>query len=238
MSQITNEFGQPIGASLPDWQGAAAPERITLDGRYCRVEPMRTDAHLDDLFDAYDAPGKDGLWTYMPVGPFDSRDDLRRWMIAAVKSADPLFYTIIDQTTDRAVGMAAYLRIDPRPGLIEVGHIAYSPLLQRTPIATEAMYLMMQYVFNTLGYRRYEWKCDALNAKSRRAAERYGFTYDGLFPQAMVYRGRNRDTTWFSMLDRDWPAIQRAYQTWLDPANFTADGQQIRKLQDLIARER
>lgn len=230
MTDRVNEFGQPIGPALPDWQGAQPPARTTLTGRTCRVVPMSTDQHLQNLFDAYAAPGNEGLWTYMPVGPFTDIDELRRWMDAACKSEDPLFYTIMDNASDKAVGMAALMRIDPRPGVIEVGHIAYSPLLQQTPIATEAMFLLMQYVFNTLGYRRYEWKCDNLNAKSRAAADRYGFSYDGLFPQAMVYRGRSRDTAWFSMLDRDWPRIEAAYQQWLAPENFDENGNQKSRL--------
>ena len=145
---------------------------------------------------------------------------------------DPLFHAIIDSATGKAIGVASYLRIDPASGSIEVGHINYSPLLQRTPAATEAMYLMMQRVFE-LGYRRYEWKCDALNARSRAAAQRYGFSFEGVFRQATVYKGRNRDTAWYAAIDQEWPALQAAFLQWLDPANFDQDGRQRVRLADL-----
>ena len=147
-------------------------------------------------------------------------------------SNDPLFHAIVDNATGKAIGLASYLRIDPASGSIEVGHINYSPLLQRTPAATEAMYLMMQRVFE-LGYRRYEWKCDALNARSRAAAQRYGFSFEGIFRQATVYKGRNRDTAWYAIIDREWPALQAAFLQWLDPSNFDADGRQRVRLADL-----
>src|SRR5690606_13208426 len=172
-------------------------------------------------------------WTYLTTGPFARESEYRAWLERVAKSDDPLFHAILDRKSGKAVGVASYLRIDPPNGVIEVGHINFSPLLQRSPAATDAMYLMMRRVFDELGYRRYEWKCDSLNAPSRAAAERYGFRYEGLFRQAVVYKGRNRDTAWFSILDAEWPAIKIAFETWLDPANFDADGRQRRSLREL-----
>lgn len=238
MTQNTNEFGQPVGEPIPTWQTVARPPRTSMEGNYCRIEAFDVDRHGPELYAAF-AENEDGsMWTYMPNGPFANEADFLDWMSSACTSEDPLFYTLIERANGKPVGQAAYLRITPEHGVIEVGNIAFSPRLQRTPIATEAMFLMMQRVFNELGYRRYEWKCDSCNGPSRRAAERFGFTYDGLFPQAIVYKGRNRDTTWFSMIDRDWPSIERAYLTWLAPENFDADNQQIRKLSDLITEAR
>ncbi len=237
MTQRINELGQPIGDEVAGWTGVDWPSRTSMEGRFCRIEPLATEHHLSDLFEAYsdDADGK--LWTYMVDGPFRSIDDLRKWMEPASASDDPFFHAVVDLATGKAVGMAAYMRIKPQIGVIEVGSISYSTRLQRTPMATEVMFLMMRRVFNELGYRRYEWKCDSLNAASRRAAERLGFTFDGLFGQAIVYKGRNRDTAWYSILDCDWPPIEKAYVNWLNAANFDEDGQQKRKLQELIAAE-
>jgi RimJ/RimL family protein N-acetyltransferase len=201
-------------------------------GRFCRVELLDIDRHAADLFaaNAIDAEGRN--WTYLPVGPFDAFDAYRTWMDGAVAKDDPLFHAIIDLETGRAVGVASYLRIDPPAGSIEVGFITYSPLLQRKPAATEAMYLMMQRAF-TLGYRRYEWKCDALNAASRAAARRLGFSYEGVFRQARVNKGLNRDTAWYAVIDAEWPALDRAFTQWLDPANFDVDGKQRVSLRTL-----
>ncbi len=237
MPQRTNELGQPIGEELPGWTGADRPSRTSMDGADCRIEPLDPQRHLPDLFEAYAEDNEGELWTYIPYGPFQSIDELRDWMEPACALDDPLFFAVIDLATGMAVGMAAYMRIKPSFGVIEVGSITYSTRLQRTRIATEAMFLMMSRVFNELGYRRYEWKCDSLNAPSRRAAERLGFTFDGLFKQAVVYKGRNRDTAWYSILDCDWPPIERAYMKWLSGNNFDEEGQQKRKLQELIASE-
>ncbi len=162
----------------------------------------------------------------MPTGPFGSAADYNRWIAEASTSKDPLFFAIIDRSNETPVGVASYLRIQPQNGVVEVGYITFAPALQRTRMATEAMYLMMKRALGDLGYRRYEWKCDALNAPSRRAAVRLGFQCDGVFKQAMVYKGRNRDTAWFSILDRDWPRIQRGFEAWLDPSNFDDNGSQ------------
>jgi len=236
MAEVMNALGQPIGEAVPGWKGRDVPPETAMQGRFCSVEPMDADRHARELFDAYTTDTNGGLWTYMAVGPFETFVRFSEWMETASKGKDPLFHAIIDQSTGKAVGMAAYMRIVPGHGVIEVGNIAYSPLMQRTPVATEAMYLMMRRVFDELGYRRYEWKCDALNAPSRSAALRLGFTYDGLFEQALIYKGRNRDTAWYSILDRDWPRLRQAFEIWLAPENFDADGQQKCRLPELIAK--
>jgi RimJ/RimL family protein N-acetyltransferase len=235
MSDHRNHLGQPVGAPLPHWQPRPLPPRTPLAGAYCRLEALDLEAHVADLWDAY-AEDRDGRnWTYLPYGPFDSlaafRDQVRR----AFLGDDPLFHAIVDATTDRAVGVAALCRIDARLGVIEVGHLNYSPRLQRTRGATEAMYLLMGRVFDELGYRRYEWKCDSLNAPSRAAAQRLGFCFEGVFRQATVYKERSRDTAWFSIVDSEWPALKAAFEPWLDPANFDATGQQCQRLSDLTS---
>ena len=166
------------------------------------------------------------MWTYMAYGPFAGAEAYLAWAAQSAASQDPLFHAILDRSTGKAVGVAAFLRIEPAVGVIEVGHIAFAPALQRTPAATEAMYLLMRRVFDELGYRRYEWKCDALNAPSRAAAARLGFTFEGVFRQATLYKGRNRDTAWYSIIDREWPRQKAAFEAWLDPANFDEQGRQ------------
>ena len=235
MTVRTNAQGQPIGDPLPDWTGAQAPAKITMQGRFCTLVPLDT-GHGPDLFTAYSADTTGTLWTYLSVGPFTDFNAFADWMDFAVNSRDPLFFAIIDERTGKPVGVASYLRIQPEIGVIEVGYIAFSPLLQRQPAATEAMFLMMRHAFDVLGYRRYEWKCDALNAPSRRAAERLGFVFEGIFRQAMVYKGRNRDTAWFSILDRDWPRIGAALRDWLDPENFDESGNQRKSLSAFMQR--
>lgn len=226
MNDTNNELGQPIGFDVPDWQACVAPPRTPIDGRTCRIEAIDPERHAADLFaaNADDAEGR--LWTYMAYGPFADLADYRRWMESACLGDDPLFHAIIDKATGKAAGVASFLRIEPAVGVIEVGHICYAPSLQKTVVATESMYLLMRRVFDELGYRRYEWKCDALNAASRAAAERLGFQYEGIFRQATMYKGRNRDTAWFAITDTDWPVLRAGYETWLDPENFDADGQQ------------
>lgn len=228
-----NQLGQPIGWPLPDWSPRSRPPRAPMEGRFCRIEPLDPGRHAASLFaaNAEDTTGR--IWTYLPYGPFASPEAYLTWAETVARGEDPLFHAILDGATGRALGVASYLRIDPPVGVIEVGHINYAPALQRRPAATEAMYLMMRRVFDELGYRRYEWKCDALNAPSRAAAERLGFTYEGLFRQATVYKARNRDTAWYSILDREWPALRDAFERWLDPTNFGADGQQRQSLSSL-----
>jgi RimJ/RimL family protein N-acetyltransferase len=197
-----------------------------MAGRYCRVEPLDVARHAEELFEAnaLDATGQN--WTYLTVDAPPTLDAYRAWLTTMTAGEDPFFHAVVDASSGRAVGVASYLRIDPPQGVIEVGHINFSPRLQRTRAATEAMFLMMRRVFDELGYRRYEWKCDSLNAPSRAAARRLGFTFEGVFRQALVYKGRNRDTAWFSILDREWPALAAAFDAWLAPSNFDADGRQ------------
>jgi RimJ/RimL family protein N-acetyltransferase len=205
-----------------------------MAGRYCRVEPIDPALHAEDLSRANSLDPSNRNFTYLSVGPFDTFDAYRQWMTSARQGDDPLFHAIVDAAAGKAVGIASYMRIDPDNGAIEVGHLNYSPLLQRKPAATEAMYLMMKRAF-ALGYRRYEWKCDALNAASRAAAQRLGFSYEGVFRQSSIYKGRNRDTAWYAMIDGEWPELERAFLRWLDPANFDAHGTQRERLSDLTA---
>jgi RimJ/RimL family protein N-acetyltransferase len=198
------------------------------------VDPLEVDRDAADLHAANRLAADDRDWTYLPYGPFADLEEYRGWLRAMATGTDPLFFTLREARSGKAAGVAAYLRIDPRQGSIEVGHLKFSPLLQRTPAATEAMYLMMRQAFE-LGYRRYEWKCDHLNERSRKAAERLGFTFEGIFRQAGVYKGRNRDTAWFSILDSEWPAIRGALERWLDPGNFGLEGRQQASLRELVA---
>jgi RimJ/RimL family protein N-acetyltransferase len=203
-----------------------------MEGRYCRLERLVPARHATDLLAAM-ALDRDGRnWTYLTVGPFESAAAYREWLEKMAAGSDPMFHAIVDAGTGKAVGVASYLRIDTPNGVIEVGHLNYSPLLQRKPAATEAMYLMMKRVFE-LGYRRYEWKCNALNAPSRAAAQRLGFSYEGTFRQAAVHKGHNRDTAWFSIIDQEWPALNAAFERWLAPENFGADGRQRVSLSSL-----
>jgi RimJ/RimL family protein N-acetyltransferase len=203
-----------------------------MAGRYCRVEPLDPARHAEDLYRASALDSSRRNFTYLLSGPFDSFEAYRQWMESSCLGDDPLFHAIVDADTGKAAGVAAYMRIDPRNGTIEIGNINYSPLLQRKRAATEAMYLMMKRVFE-MGYRRYEWKCDTLNAPSRAAAQRLGFSYEGIFRQAVVYKGRSRDTAWYSVIDSEWPALERAFQRWLDPANFGDRGNQRVRLSEL-----
>jgi len=235
MSERINDLGQPIGFAVDGWTPCARPPRTAMQGRWCRIEPLDADRHAQDLHAANSEDREGRIWTYMGYGPFASLADYRAWVETVSVADDPLFHAIIDRHSGRAQGVASYLRIEPAVGVIEVGHINYAPALQRTPAATEAMYLMMRRVFGELGYRRYEWKCDALNAASRRAAKRFGFSFEGIFRQATMYKGRNRDTAWYAIIDREWPAVKDAFERWLDPANFDAAGRQRESLSALTA---
>jgi RimJ/RimL family protein N-acetyltransferase len=205
-----------------------------MHGRFCRVEPLDPVRHGADLFAANQLDRDGRNWTYLAQEPMREIDSYRAWLDAVAAADDPLFHAILEGRSGKAVGVATFMRIDPGHGVIEVGNINYAPVLQRTPAATEAMYLMMRRVFEELGYRRYEWKCDSLNQPSRAAAERLGFRYEGLFRQAVVYKNRNRDTAWFSIIDGEWPALKQAYERWLAADNFAADGTQQRRLGELI----
>jgi RimJ/RimL family protein N-acetyltransferase len=235
MEPRINDLGQPIGFLLPGWVPPPRPPREPMEGRLCRLEPIDVERHAAALFEA-DAADADGRsWTYLAYGPFADLPSYRAWMSASCLGDDPLFFTIVDKADNRPAGVASYLRITPAAGSIEVGAIHFAPRLQRHAAATEAMYLMMKRAFE-LGYRRYEWKCDALNAPSRAAAQRLGFSFEGIFRQAIVTKGRNRDTAWYAIIDSEWPALHKAFLTWLDPANFDSAGRQRRRLSDLTGR--
>ena len=228
----SNALGQPVGAPVPGWRGARRPPETRLVGHHAAVVPLDPVAHAAPLWsaDAADADGRS--WTYLPYGPFADFASYHAWLVAVAAQEDPLFRAIIDARGGTAGGVAAWLRIQSEQGVIEVGHLHFSPRLQRSPAATEALYLMLRQAFDELGYRRCEWKCDALNAPSRRAAERLGFRHEGTFRQAAVVKGRNRDTAWFALLDHEWPALRARFERWLDPANFDSRGIQRRRLAD------
>lgn len=234
-SPHVNALGQPVGFDLPDWTPPPFPPHTPMAGRLCRLEPL-VPAHAPALWEAVSLDTDGRNWTYLAQGPFASYDAFVTWVEQSAAATDPQFYTILipAASSERPAGVASYLRITPAAGGLEVGHIHFSPLLQHTPAATEAMYLMMRRAFE-LGYRRYEWKCDALNEPSRRAAQRLGFSFEGVFRQALVTRGRNRDTAWYACIDREWPALQAAFETWLAPDNFDADGRQRQSLTSFTA---
>ena len=225
--QCLNALAQPVGLPLADTSPRPVPPRTDMAGRYCSLVPLSPD-HANDLYTAFRADPEDRIWTYLPNGPYHDPADFRAWVDEAVTWNDPLMFMIM--VDGRALGHASYLRISPASASIEVGYINLSPALQKTRAATEFQFLMMQRAFDELGYRRYEWKCDALNAPSRKAALRLGFTYEGTFRQATHYKGRNRDTAWFSIIDSDWPDLKARFTRWLDPDNFGDDGVQRHSL--------
>ncbi len=234
MNQEFNILGQPVGSLVPQWVAPKFPPYQTMVGRFCRVEPLNPDRDSLALYEANSLDKEGKMWTYLPYGPFASFELYRGWLRVSVLTSDPQFYAIIDVQTNKAVGIAAYLRIDPKNGSVEVGHLNFSPLMQKSALATEAMYLMMKQAFS-LGYRRYEWKCNALNEPSRRAAQRFGFSYEGVFRQATVSKGRNRDTAWYAVIDDEWPALDAAFEQWLADSNFDAHGRQKVSLSQLTA---
>jgi len=214
-----------------DWTPGRVPPRKTLTGATVRLEPLDPEGHALPLFQAsHDGGAGEPLFRYLPYGPFLSFDDFKSWLRDRAVSSDPYFVCVVEAGIDAPQGMAAFMRMAPEHGVIEIGHIWFSPALQRTRMATEAIYLMARHSFDDLGYRRLEWKCDALNEPSRRAAERFGFTFEGVFRQHMVVKGRNRDSAWISILDGEWPPIRAAFEAWLAPDNFDADGRQRQSL--------
>lgn len=237
MTNCINQHGQPIGPALPEWKGAAHPGHGSMTGKYASLEALNSEAHTEDLFHAYRKDESGAIWTYNFIGPFEHKEDLQAWIEKNQNVDEQPYFAIIDQTTGKASGIASFMRIQSEHGVIEIGGITFSPCLQRTRASTEAIYLMMRRALGELGYRRLEWKCDALNVPSRTAALRFGYNYDGLFKQAVTYKGRNRDTTWYSLLDCNWPSVGRAFRTWLAADNFDEMGQQKRKLADLLASE-
>ena len=234
MTQTLNTLGQPIGFALPDWTPPPVPPRQSMTGRFCHLEPLDADKHAADLYTviASDVTGKS--WTYLPYGPFENLEGYQAWMKEVTAGNDPMLFAIIDNTDGKPYGITGFLRIDPKNGCIETGHIYFSERLKKSPIATEAMYLMMQRAFE-LGYRRYEWKCDSFHTASRQAAQRLGFSFEGIFRQAIVYKGRSRDTAWYAAIDFEWPLLQNAFLTWLAPENFDEHGQQRKRLSKLTA---
>ena len=234
MKYYTNDLGQRVGFPVANWKTSGRPPRSQKVGCLCRIEPLNPKYHAKALYASFSKDTDDRNWTYLPYGPFDNFKSFNAWLEVASKGDDPMFHAIINLSTEEAVGLASYLRIDPAYGVIEVGHIHLSPLLQRTSLATESMFLMMSRVFDELGYRRYEWKCDALNEASRKAALRLGFSFEGIFRQATMYKGRNRDTAWYAMIDKDWPSIRLAFESWLGPENFDSEGKQKKSLRDLM----
>jgi RimJ/RimL family protein N-acetyltransferase len=207
-----------------------------MEGRFCRVEPLDMDRHAAQLYAGIIDDRENRTWTYLYYGPFKREEDFRRWLADAAASTDPLFFAVVDNATGVALGLVSYLRIEEKAGAIAVGHIIFAPSLRRTPAATEGMYLMLSQVFDHLSYRRCEWRCDTLNAKSRAAAQRFGFQLEGVFRQACVNKGRNRDTACFSIIDTEWPAIRDNFEHWLRPDNFDADGQQRQRLSEMTRR--
>ena len=228
-----NDFDQttaPLGALVPDWTPPPVPDWDEVEGQFVRLERLDADEHAALLYRSF--AGHDAVWDYLGYGPFSSAAQYHRWVRDQAELSDPRFYAIKNLKSGNWEGVASYLRIAPSAGSIEVGHINFSPALQRTPAATEAMYLLMSWAFDA-GYRRYEWKCNAQNAGSRSAAQRLGFSFEGVFRQADVVKGRNRDTAWFAAIDSEWPALKEAYRAWLSPSNFDSKGQQRESLGDM-----
>jgi RimJ/RimL family protein N-acetyltransferase len=238
MPDRLNTYGQPIGPALPDWQPRPRPPSTPMVGRFCRIEPVDPDRDAAGLFEAYAEAPDDRDWTYLASERPSSHEACRAYLEGLAATDDPFHHTITDLATGGPVGTAALMRIDAGNGVIEIGWINSSRRLQRTVASTEAMFLFMTRVFDELGYRRYEWKCDSRNAPSRAAAARLGFQFEGIFRQAAVAKGRTRDTAWFSIIDGEWPALRRGFEAWLRPENFDAQGRQVERLGDCLARSR
>ncbi|QKV20328.1 GNAT family N-acetyltransferase [Oricola thermophila] len=218
---------------LTSWKGCQAPGISALEGRFVRLERLSAKMHGNGLYEASTMPDAGDRFRWLPEYPPESREAFRPWLERAEASTDPLYYAIIDKATDRIAGRQTLMRIDTKNGVIEIGHIFWSSLIARKPAATEAFYLFARHIFDDLGYRRFEWKCNDRNAPSKRAAERFGMTWEGTFRQAAVVKGENRDTAWFSLLDREWPRAKKAFEAWLAPGNFDADGNQLRRLEEI-----
>lgn len=230
-----NELGQPIGAALENWQRRPAPERVKLVGTYCTLEPLES-KHFDSLIEAAALDSSGQMWTYLAVGPFESDSAFRDYLARCSASANPLHFAVLD-VSGRSVGTVSLADINPEIGVVEMGWVTYTPLLQRTVAATEAQFLLMKYVFDDLGYRRYQWKCDSLNMPSRRAAKRLGFKFEGIFRNATIYKGRTRDSAWFSIIDSEWADLRESFEKWLAPENFDEQGQQRASLASFRGQE-
>lgn len=219
---MTDPFASTLGVAVPDWVPPPWPGPVRLEGRYLRLEPL-TPAHAPALFAANRVD--DRIWDFLPYGPFAEEADYVAWVTGMAGKPDPLFFALVDRATGQPGGVASLLRIAPEVGSIEVGHICLAPAMQRTRAASEMVFLFADWVFRE-GYRRFEWKCNALNRGSRRAAERFGFSFEGVFRNHLVVKGRNRDTAWFAMTDADWACLRPAWESWLDPSNFDGEGRQ------------
>lgn len=231
-----NKFGQPIGKPMPDWKGCPEPGDVTLTGQKCRIERYKVAKHADDLFAAY-SHGDGSDWTYSFEGPFETREQYQVFAETCEKSTDPRHYAVVDIATGKAIGTMSLMRCDKKNGVIEVGCISFSPLLMRSTHSTEAQYLMMAYVFDTLGYRRYEWKCHSMNERSRRSAVRLGYIFEGVFKDHMILKGHSRDTAWYAITAERWPIQKAAFEAWLAPENFNQEGQQKKSLGELRKEE-
>lgn len=227
-----NEFGQLVGELIENWVSLQKPDKICLQGRYCSLAPIKIEQHALELFDVLAIDNQGESWTYLPYGPFDSFAAFQDWLTKTLLDKDTLLYAILDAKTQQPIGISGYLRINPEHGVIEIGHLHFSKLLKQTPLATEAIYLMLKNAFEQYGYRRCEWKCHDLNTPSKKAAERFGFKFEGVFRQNFVFKNRNRDTAWFSIINSEWPALREKFEKWLRPENFDATGRQILKLTD------
>nr|WP_315925401.1 GNAT family protein [Mesorhizobium sp. SP-1A] len=224
-----------MSRDLSNWQARPRPERKAMEGRYVRLEPLDVARHGDGLFAASSVADADGRFRWLPELPPQTREAFQPWLEKAAASPDPLFFAVIDKASGKVAGRQTLMRIDAANGVIEIGNIYWGQLVSRKPAATEAQFLFAQYIFDELGYRRYEWKCNNNNVPSKRAAERFGFKFEGIFRQHLVVKGENRDTAWYSIIDAEWPALKQAYEAWLDPANFDAQGQQKKKLEEFRA---
>jgi RimJ/RimL family protein N-acetyltransferase len=229
---MSNTLEKTMPEELKNWQPRPRPERKVMEGRFVRLEPFSAEKHGDDLYEASSVADADERFRWLPDYPPQNRAAFQPWLVNAEASADPLFFAVIDKASGKAVGRQTLMRIEPKHGVIEIGNVYWGPDLSRRPGATEAQFLFMQYVFDELGYRRYEWKCDNDNVPSRRSAHRFGFRPEGVFRQHLVVKGKNRDTAWFSIIDREWPALKKAYEGWLAPDNFDTEGKQKMRLED------
>ncbi|MDQ6816782.1 MAG: GNAT family N-acetyltransferase [Actinomycetota bacterium] len=228
---------QPVGEPL-EWSPARRPARTPLRGTHVLLRPIDSAADTEPLYAVSHPPvGDAAIWTYLFYGPFESIEELRSLLVSVEHSEDPLYFAIVRTPEGRPEGMASYMRIEPEQGVVEIGNIWFGTPLQRTASATEAIYLLARHAFDELGYRRLEWKCDSLNAPSRRAAERFGFVFEGVFEQHIIYKGRNRDTAWYAITDKRWPSVRAGFEAWLAPSNFDSEGCQRRSLRALIRPE-
>lgn len=224
-----NQYSQPIGDAIPEWKDFPLPNMATFVGQYCQLELLNIKSHSESLFTSYISSGHSGDWTYLPFEHPDNYQIFCEYLMKLINTHGQWHYAVIDKSTNQALGTLALMRADDKNGVIEVGYVNYSPLLQKTRMATEAHFILMNYIFETLGYRRYEWKCDALNQRSKKSANRLGFQYEGTFRQAVIYKSRSRDTAWFSIIDKEWSALKIRFEKWLNPKNFDTDKKQLNK---------